>query len=186
MKCPCQDLLRKCRSTSEAETIGKYSWVSQELPLQRAQDGLRYEAHHIAKDAVRKAHRILRHSSFTEGRCANARDRGVFIILNMQKEISIMNLPQFNAEASLGPTMGIYRGKVGFGKSGMVEISTINAFLASSTPRLNSVFLRWQWPQLCCFDPGTKTYACIPWRPGQVCNCQNGHPKCEDPIFTQF
>lgn len=26
-----------------------------------------------------------------------------------------MNIPQFNAEASLGPTMGIYRGKVAFG-----------------------------------------------------------------------
>lgn len=26
-----------------------------------------------------------------------------------------MNIPQFNAEASLGPTLGIYRGKAAFG-----------------------------------------------------------------------
>jgi hypothetical protein len=33
-----------------------------------------------------------------------------------------MNLPQFNAEASLGPTLGIYRGKAVYGRSGAVEV----------------------------------------------------------------
>jgi hypothetical protein len=33
-----------------------------------------------------------------------------------------MNLPQFNAEASLGPTLGIYRGKAVYGGSGAVEV----------------------------------------------------------------
>ena len=33
-----------------------------------------------------------------------------------------MNLPQFSAEASLGPTLGIYRGKAVFARSGMGEV----------------------------------------------------------------
>ena len=34
-----------------------------------------------------------------------------------------MNMPGFYAEASLDPTMGIYRGKASFGRSGMGEVA---------------------------------------------------------------
>jgi hypothetical protein len=33
-----------------------------------------------------------------------------------------MNMPQFTAEASLGPAKGIYRGKAAYGRSSAVEI----------------------------------------------------------------
>jgi hypothetical protein len=33
-----------------------------------------------------------------------------------------MNLPQFNAEASLGPALGMYRGKPVYGRSGAAEV----------------------------------------------------------------
>ena len=39
-----------------------------------------------------------------------------------------MNIPQFNAEASLGPAMGVYRGNNVFGGSGSFQI------LPSQTP----------------------------------------------------
>ena len=48
-----------------------------------------------------------------------------------------MNLPQFNAEASLGPTMGIYRGKALFGRLGTGEVLPMQEFLASSTRSRN-------------------------------------------------
>jgi hypothetical protein len=44
-----------------------------------------------------------------------------------------MNLSQFNAEESLGPTMGLYRGKAVFGRSGTGEVLPMQGFLASST-----------------------------------------------------
>lgn len=34
-----------------------------------------------------------------------------------------MNIPGFDAESSLGPTMGIYRGKAVFGRFGTVAVS---------------------------------------------------------------
>lgn len=33
-----------------------------------------------------------------------------------------MNMPQFNAEASLGPAMNVYRGKTGHGRSSSAQV----------------------------------------------------------------
>jgi hypothetical protein len=89
-----------------------------------------------------------------------------------------MNLPHFSAEASLGPTVGIYRGKAACGRSGMVEVSSIHEFLGSSS--LNSVFSR----RCCCFNPVSKTFTCIRCSFLQGCDCRYGFPKCSDPIFA--
>jgi len=54
-----------------------------------------------------------------------------------------MNMPGFDAESSLGPTMGIYRRKAVFGRLGTVEVLPMQEFLASATlgQHLNSRFL---------------------------------------------
>ncbi len=44
-----------------------------------------------------------------------------------------MNMPGFDAESSLGPTMGVYRGKALFGRLGTGEVLPMQEFLASST-----------------------------------------------------
>lgn len=65
-----------------------------------------------------------------------------------------MNIPQFNAEASLGPTMGVYRGKTGHGRSNSAQV------LPSQNLSFGSVMT-------CCrFVPGL----------GRVCTSRQTHP----------
>jgi hypothetical protein len=54
-----------------------------------------------------------------------------------------MNMPGFEAESSLGPTMGIYCGKAVFGRRGTGEVLPMQDFLASSilSQNLNFGFL---------------------------------------------
>ena len=51
-----------------------------------------------------------------------------------------MNMPGFDAEKSLGPTMGIYCGKADFGRSGADNISLAQEFVDSSTLSQNLGF----------------------------------------------
>jgi hypothetical protein len=51
-----------------------------------------------------------------------------------------MNMPGFDSESSLGPTVGIYRGKAVRGKSGAGEGLLMQDFLASSTLSRNLLF----------------------------------------------
>lgn len=69
-----------------------------------------------------------------------------------------MNTPGFDAESSLGPTMGIYRGKAVFGRLGTGEIQPAQEFLASSARSRNldllslgSIGLK---REFCCFTRG--------------------------------
>jgi len=49
-----------------------------------------------------------------------------------------MNMPGFDAESSLGPTMGIYRGRAVFGSLGSGGVMPQFRFPASSDPDLGA------------------------------------------------
>jgi hypothetical protein len=96
-----------------------------------------------------------------------------------------MNIPGFDAESSLGPTMGIYRGKAVFGRLGAVEISPAQEFLASSARNRNldllslgSIVLK---REFCCFRQG------VGWSCENSlfkdCVCLGGFPKCTPWVF---
>ncbi len=60
-----------------------------------------------------------------------------------------MNMPQFNAEASLGPTMGVYRGKTGHGRSNSAQV------LPSQNLAFESIM------SCCGFVPSFGRFVCI-------------------------
>lgn len=66
-----------------------------------------------------------------------------------------MSLPQFNAEAALGPTMGMYRGKVAYGRSGAVAVLP----MLPPRPTIDSIGR--------CFHQGAGESACE----GLLCWC---------------
>jgi hypothetical protein len=97
-----------------------------------------------------------------------------------------MNIPGFNAESSLGPTMGIYRGKAGFGRSGTGEVLPMQNILASSilSQSLNSGFLGPpRIKKIYCCDPA-KDRNCKPYTVGawEICGClgETGILACAD------
>jgi hypothetical protein len=107
-----------------------------------------------------------------------------------------MNIPGFDAESSLGPTMGIYRGKVVSGRLGTGEVLPMQEFLASSTlrrnldlPFLGSTVLR--RTITCCrpvvgpfgTHPLCKTYE-VPFF--EDCKCLFGAPVCTPRVLQNF
>ncbi len=82
-----------------------------------------------------------------------------------------MNIPGFNAEASLGPTMGKYQGKAVFGRFDGGSIAHAQVVLAS--PLLNPN-LRWPYYDAVfrCCQPG---FVCdvryYRWSPFVRCKC---------------
>ncbi len=94
-----------------------------------------------------------------------------------------MNRPGFDAESSLGPTMGIYRGKALRGKSGTGEVLPMQDFPASST--LSLIRRISPWPQICCFKPGVGL-SCRDHRPFESCECIGGFPVCGGPIVSPY
>lgn len=102
-----------------------------------------------------------------------------------------MNMPGFDAESSLGPTMGIYRGKAVFGRLGTVEVMPMQEFLASSTlsQNLNFGFLGSVWPIIrCCkYSRSAGAVVCSTrvHSPLEQCKCifpecPRGFPDCSD------
>ena len=96
-----------------------------------------------------------------------------------------MNMPGFDAESSLGPAFGIYRGKAVFGGLGMGEVS-LQQFGASS-------FLgRFGVPMTCCgYSTWLHRFVCTTRivSPLEQCACQRGafgHPViiCRPPVFS--
>lgn len=55
-----------------------------------------------------------------------------------------MNLPQFNAESSLGPTIGRYRGNACFSNSNMVEVLPMLGLRSRISGREMESSVRWQ------------------------------------------
>lgn len=96
-----------------------------------------------------------------------------------------MNIPGFNADLSLGPTMGIYRGNAAFGGSGRGEVS-MQQFGASS-------FLgRFGVTKRCCgYSTWLHRFVCTTRivSPLEQCECQRdffGHPViiCHPPVLS--
>jgi len=96
-----------------------------------------------------------------------------------------MNMPGFDAESSLGPTTGIYRGKAVFGRLGAGEVS-LQQFGASS-------FLgRFGVTKRCCgYSTLLHRFVCATRivSPLEQCECQRdffGHPViiCRPPVFS--
>ena len=94
-----------------------------------------------------------------------------------------MNMPGFDAESSLGPTMGIYRRRAVFGRLGTNELLPMQEFLTSSIlsrnrdlPFLGSTVLR--RTLTCCLigrHPPCITYV-VPFF--EDCKCWFGAPVC--------
>jgi hypothetical protein len=81
-----------------------------------------------------------------------------------------MNMPGFDAEASLGPTRGIYRGSADFGGLGTGEVS-MQQFGASSFAGRFGVTIR------CCrYSTFLHRYVCIERTvsPFEQCECTGG------------
>jgi hypothetical protein len=96
-----------------------------------------------------------------------------------------MNMPGFDAESSLGLTMGIYRGEAGFGGSGMGEVS-MQQFDTSSFLGRFGVTMR------CCgYSTWLHRFVCTTRivSPLEQCECQQdffGHPViiCRPPVLS--
>ncbi|MCK6470083.1 MAG: hypothetical protein L6Q53_18095 [Candidatus Brocadia sinica] len=95
-----------------------------------------------------------------------------------------MNMPGFNAESSFGPTMGIYRGKAVFGRSGTVEVLPMleklcgNCETVGALGSIRGIGLRsccekmWEWnpiteklelTSVCWFERCTPEAVRSPW-----------------------
>ncbi len=115
-----------------------------------------------------------------------------------------MNIPGFDAESSLGPTMGIYRGKAVFARLGAVEISPAQEFLGSSVRSRNldllslggATVLTWPIIKRCCGRvDGQLRCRDFPVLPFHDCECLEGPngelprgfpgpPKCTPRVFA--
>ena len=113
-----------------------------------------------------------------------------------------MNMPGFNAESSLSPTIGVYQKKAVFGRSGKVEVLPMQGFLSSSTLSQNLVSPDALFPIIrCCqYSQSLRRFVCVSrvQRPLERCECKptpSGFPPnlptvpsivCRDPVVSQF
>lgn len=97
-----------------------------------------------------------------------------------------MNVPGFNAESSLGSSMGVYQKKAAFGGSGTSEVS-MQQF--GTSPLLD----RFGVQMRCCgYSTLLHRFVCTTRMvsPLEHCSCQNdffGHPliTCRPPILSR-
>jgi len=84
-----------------------------------------------------------------------------------------MNMPGFDAESSLGPTIGLFRGKAGFGGSSMGEL-----FMQ----QFRSSFFggRFGTPLTCC---SADSHFCTTRTVSPFERCKCGHGFDGEPIF---
>ena len=102
-----------------------------------------------------------------------------------------MKMPGFDAELSLGPTIGRYRGKAVSGGLGMGEVLPMQKSVASSTlsPSLDLSFLGsrvFGRTITCCLvgrHPPCVTYV-VPFF--EDCKCWFGSPVCTPRVFQNF
>jgi hypothetical protein len=93
-----------------------------------------------------------------------------------------MNMPQFNAEASLGRSMSTYRGTLSYSESGSMQVTP------SQIWRGIDIF---PLMQCCGYVPSLGRFVCTSQRthPLQNCECRrtlDGYPSilCHDPVLT--
>lgn len=92
-----------------------------------------------------------------------------------------MNIPGFDAETSLDPTIDRYLRNAVFGSSQTGGISPTPAFFGGSG-RLGQV-------KKCCeWDPFWKRFMCSSKivQPGQDCRCVGKFILCRDPVLSTF
>ncbi len=96
-----------------------------------------------------------------------------------------MNMPKFNAESSLGPSMATYQGKAIFSRAGSGEVS-LQQFGASSFKGRFGMTMR------CCgYSTVLHRFVCTSQdvSPLEQCQCQRdffGHPViiCRPPVIS--
>jgi hypothetical protein len=96
-----------------------------------------------------------------------------------------MNMPGFDAESSLGPTMGVYRGKAGFGGVGMGDVSMQQLGTASFLGGFGIT-------RTCCgYSTLLHRFVCTTRivSPLEQCECRRdffGHPVilCRPPVLS--
>lgn len=93
-----------------------------------------------------------------------------------------MNMPQFNAEASLGRSMNVYRGTLSHSESGSMQVTP------SQIWRGFDIF---PLMRCCGYVPSLGRFVCTSQRthPLQNCECRrtpDGYPLilCHDPVLT--
>jgi hypothetical protein len=93
-----------------------------------------------------------------------------------------MNMPQFNAEASLGRSMNTYRGGPSYSEAGSMQVTP------SQIWRGFDIF---PLMQCCGYVPSLGRFVCTSQRthPLQNCECRrtlDGYPSilCHDPVLT--
>ncbi len=106
-----------------------------------------------------------------------------------------MNMPGYNAEASLGPTLGIYRGNAVFGRLGTGDVLPMQEFLASSPFSQNLNFGHSGsilWVTRCCrYAPILGKWICASraHSPLEQCRCLSGAfgpvIVCSPPVLQQ-
>jgi len=114
-----------------------------------------------------------------------------------------MNLPGFNAESSLGPTIGRYRGKAVFGGSNPIDVLPMQDMLGSSMLSQYRFFPP-PWfvvtTRCCQYSKYLGRIVCVSrvHSPIQQCQCirSSSNPPpgvpdfpviiCHDPVLSQF
>ena len=93
-----------------------------------------------------------------------------------------MNMPQFNAEASLGRSMNTYRGTLSYSESGSMHVTPSQIWRA---------FDIFPLMRCCGYVPSLGRFVCTSQRthPLQNCECRrtpDGYPLilCHDPVLT--
>ena len=90
-----------------------------------------------------------------------------------------MNIPGFAAESSLGPTVGMYRGKAVSGRLVASEVLPMQGFPGSSTLNRNLGLCWGTW--LGCPVNGHIIFRCVSWL--EDCRCGPGGAYCHPKIF---
>jgi hypothetical protein len=101
-----------------------------------------------------------------------------------------MNMPGFDAESSLGPTIGTYRGRAVFGGLGTSEVSMSQFDISSLNPSLKTRF--WRFTMTCCgYSTLLHRIVCTTSdvSPFEQCECQRGYYGdpviiCRPPVFS--
>lgn len=100
-----------------------------------------------------------------------------------------MNMPGFDAESSLGPTMGIYRGRAVFGRVGTGEVMLMQHIPASSilSQNLNFGFLGLPLDKKikCCDREGDCTTYTVAYSAACGCLGETGMLVCAKRSFAE-
>jgi len=97
-----------------------------------------------------------------------------------------MRVPGFDAESSLGPAMGVYRGNAAFANPGAGGASPAQGFMGPPGASLqrNAGLFRFPLPKLrCCkYSNFAKAIVCVEQAHSPLEQCQCVYPECP-PFF---